>query len=100
MAEQSAHGRGHMLRETEMVRDAYFADPFTSNEDYGRMMADAADADERRGWAAEASDDDVSADERDLGEFDLAQSTAQAKSLYDLPVFGWAWREDARDLEH
>lgn len=28
-----------------------------------------------------------------------AKDDARAVQLYDLPIFAWAWREDARDTE-
>ena len=27
-----------------------------------------------------------------------ARAPESPKAIYDLPIFGWAWREDARDL--
>jgi len=27
-----------------------------------------------------------------------ARSPEPPKAVYDLPIFGWAWREDGRDL--
>jgi hypothetical protein len=33
-------------READAVREALFSDPFTTNEDYGRLMQEAADADD------------------------------------------------------
>ena len=38
------------------MRAASWDDPFVSNEDYGRLVEEAADADERTSWDAEESE--------------------------------------------
>jgi hypothetical protein len=42
-----------MEREADRVREELRDNPFVSNEDYGRLVEEAADADERREWEAE-----------------------------------------------
>jgi len=42
-----------MCREADVVREALRDDPFVTNEDYGRLVEEAADADERRSLEAE-----------------------------------------------
>jgi len=39
----------------DIVREAYMHDPTVSHEDYGRLMAEADDQDQRNEWAAEAA---------------------------------------------
>lgn len=39
--------------EADKVREELFDDPFVSNEDYGRLVEEAAEADERKSWAGE-----------------------------------------------
>lgn len=52
-------GRGAELSsEADAVRDELGADPFTSDEDYGRLVEEAADADERASWGAEREPDE------------------------------------------
>ncbi len=41
------------MNEESMVRERLHDDPFVSNEDYGRLVEEAADADERASWRAE-----------------------------------------------
>ena len=42
-----------MTREADRVREALHDDPFVSNADYGTLVAEADEADERATWAAE-----------------------------------------------
>lgn len=39
--------------EEAKVRAELYDDPFVDNETYGRLVEEAADADERRSWEAE-----------------------------------------------
>jgi hypothetical protein len=41
------------------VRESLWDDPFVSNQDYGRLVEEAAEADERASWEAERDDEDV-----------------------------------------
>ena len=41
------------MSEADRVREELHDDPFVSNADYGRLVEEAADADERREWEAE-----------------------------------------------
>jgi hypothetical protein len=52
---------GHLglLTEAEAVRHNLYDDPFVSHPDYGRLVEEAADADERRSWADEQDPDFV-----------------------------------------
>lgn len=41
-------------RAVELVKEAYFLDPFVSDQEYGRLMEEADQADQAKEWAAEA----------------------------------------------
>lgn len=42
-----------MTREADKVREALHDDPFVTDAEYGRLVEEAAEADERASWAAE-----------------------------------------------
>jgi hypothetical protein len=45
-------------READIVRERLIDDPFVSNEDFGRLVGEADEADQRREWAAELPEDE------------------------------------------
>ena len=46
------------MTEAERVREALHDDPFVSDADYGRLVEEAAEADERASWKLECPDDE------------------------------------------
>lgn len=50
--------RSPSASEVDRVRESLFDDPFVSNQDYGRLIAEADEADERATWAAECPEPD------------------------------------------
>lgn len=53
------------MREADRVREALHDDPFVSNADYGRLVEEAAEADERASWAQECPEPEM--DEGPIG---------------------------------
>lgn len=46
------------MGEADKVREALRDDPFVTNAEYGRLVAEADEADERASWAAECPEPD------------------------------------------
>lgn len=55
------------MTEVERVREALHDDPFVTDADYGRLVAEADEADERASWAAECPGDEELRDEMIYG---------------------------------
>lgn len=45
-----------MAREADAVREALWDDPFVTDAEYGRLVAEADESDQRREWEAEKGD--------------------------------------------
>jgi hypothetical protein len=50
--------RSPWASEADRVRETLWGDPFVSNADYGRLVEEAEEADERASWAAECPEPD------------------------------------------